>query len=228
MYSQVIELRSDRQILAGLLERDPRAIDAAWDRHRSAVFRVAHRILRDRATAEDVSQEVFCALWERPEQVDLSRGTLGAFLAKLTHFRAVDAVRNEDARRRREERVNLSHMRLSPGTDGDLVAEKVADADGGLAGAIRHALARLPERQRTAVELAYFAGYTYREVGAILSIPEGTAKSRLRAGLATLGRSLSTTAVSQGEPRALGPWVGDGGRRVTASARHLETSITAC
>jgi RNA polymerase sigma-70 factor (ECF subfamily) len=130
--------------------------------------------------------------------VDLSRGTLRAFLASLTRFRALDAFRSEHAQHRREERVAVSHIRLAEAAESDLVAETVvdADADRWRAGAVRNALAQLPERQRKAIELAYFAGHTYREVGVILSIPEGTAKARLRTGLATLGRSLRATAAA--------------------------------
>jgi len=202
MYSEVIDSRNDRQILQGLLDRDPRALHAACDEHRGAVFGVARRVLRDWSGAEDVSQEVFIALWEHPDRVDLSRGTLRVFLTKVARFRAVDLVRSEEARHRREERVSVSRLRLTQATDADLVAGTVIDVDTDRwsASALRHALSRLPEPQQKAVELAYFAGHTYREVGAILAIPEGTAKSRLRASLAALGRSLPA-AVAESDAR---------------------------
>jgi RNA polymerase sigma-70 factor (ECF subfamily) len=190
----VIETRGDGQIVAGLLDRDPRALDAAWNQYHRAVVFSARRILRDWSAAEDVGQEVFCALWERPDRVDLSRGTLRVFLTKSAHFRALDVVRSEHARGRREERVTVSQVPLA----ADLVEVTVIDVDTNRrrAGAVRYALDGLPKTQQKAIELAYFAGHSYREVGAILSIPEGTAKSRLRAGLAALGRSLPTALAS--------------------------------
>ena len=99
-----------------------------------------------------------------------------AYLGTLTHRRAVDLIRREEARRRREDK-----------TAAEPVAERRADDDA-LAGVasveVRNAVASLPPAQREAVELAYFQGHTYRQVAVALGIPEGTAKSRLRLALA--------------------------------------------
>ena len=189
MDNDVIETRSDGQIVAGLLDRDPRALDAAWNQYHRAVVVIARRILRDWSSAEDVGQEVFCALWERPDRGDLSRGTLRVFLTKSAQSRALDVVRREHARDRRQ-RVAVSQVPLA----ADLLEATVIDVDANrrLAGAVRYALDGLPKTQQNAIGLAYFAGHSYREVGALLAIPEGTAKSRLRGGLAALGAAFPT------------------------------------
>jgi RNA polymerase sigma factor (sigma-70 family) len=154
---------------------DDSALADLYDRYAGFVFGLAHRMLMNRQAAEDVTQEVFVALWENPTRFEPGRGTLRGFLGTVTHRRAVDIIRREDARRRRESRAPAD---AAPVQD---LAETAARTDA--SGRVRNALALLPEAQRRALELAYFQGHTYRQVAEALGIPEGTAKSRLRLGL---------------------------------------------
>ncbi|HZM29220.1 MAG TPA: sigma-70 family RNA polymerase sigma factor [Acidimicrobiales bacterium] len=154
---------------------DDAALADLYDRYAGFVYGLANRMLMNRQAAEDVTQEVFVALWENPARFEPGRGTLRGFLGTMTHRRAVDLIRREDARRRRESRAPAD---AAPAQD---LAETAARTD--TSGRVRNALALLPEAQRRALELAYFQGHTYRQVADVLGIPEGTAKSRLRLGL---------------------------------------------
>ena len=154
---------------------DDSALADLYDRYAGFVYGLANRMLMNRQAAEDVTQEVFVALWENPARFEPGRGTLRGFLGTMTHRRAVDLIRREDARRRRESRAPAD---AAPAQD---LAETAARTD--TSGRVRNALALLPEAQRRALELAYFQGHTYRQVADVLGIPEGTAKSRLRLGL---------------------------------------------
>jgi RNA polymerase sigma-70 factor (ECF subfamily) len=162
-----------------LVERLATGDDAAladlYDRYAGFVYGLAHRMLMNRQAAEDVTQEVFVALWENPTRFEPGRGTLRGFLGTMTHRRAVDLIRREDARRRRESRAPADAPQAQD------LAETAARTD--TSGRVRNALSLLPEAQRRALELAYFQGHTYRQVAEVLGIPEGTAKSRLRLGL---------------------------------------------
>jgi RNA polymerase sigma-70 factor (ECF subfamily) len=173
---------AERVLIERLSGGDETALAELYDRYAGLVYGLAVRTLVDRQAAEDITQEVFVSLWEHPERIESERGTLRGFLATFTHRRAVDAVRREEARRRRESRVARA--------DGDVpdVAESVLRSD--TAGKLRTALDVLPEAQRRALELAYFHGYTYRQVADLLGIPEGTAKSRLRLALTRIAEHL--------------------------------------
>lgn len=162
-------------VRARLIEGDPSALGDVYDQFSSLVYGLALRVIGDPRAAEDVSQDVFVWLWERPEAFDPSRGSLRSWIGTITHRRAVDHVRREAARRRRNER-EASQAVAVPDV-GELATALVT------AERVRSALDGLPDAQRKAIDLAYFEGQTYREVGETLGIPEGTAKSRLRLAL---------------------------------------------
>jgi RNA polymerase sigma-70 factor (ECF subfamily) len=170
----------DRELVARLAAGEPAALRDVYDRYVGLVFGLARRVLGDDTMAEDVTQEVFVSLWQRPERYDPTRGSLRSWLGLLAHRRAVDRVRAEVRRARGETKLDPEPSV----TASDEVDEELSRA--WLAGRIQAALAQLPDEQREAVVLAYYGGRTYRQVAAELAIPEGTAKSRLRLALAKL------------------------------------------
>lgn len=173
----------DRLLVDRLLAGDDRALASVIEEFGSLVRGVARRVLREDAAADDVMQDVFVWLWERPDRFDPDRGSLRAFLAVVARRRAIDWIRRHDADRRRADRVALE----APLVDDDLADDVSARDD---AARVRAAVATLPSDQREAVTLAFFGGLSYREVAVQLHIPEGTAKSRLRLALAKLSATL--------------------------------------
>jgi len=170
-----------------LVGRDHNALSDLYDQFGSYVFGLAARVIGDRHAAEDVTQEVFLSLWERPEAFEPARGRLRTFLGTLAHRRAVDVVRREEARRRRAARDAATTM---PIPDVGELAMAIVTAE-----QVRAEVNRLPADQRAAIELAYFGGRTYRQVAAELGIPEGTAKSRMRLGLGRIAQALEAQGV---------------------------------
>ena len=170
-----------------LVARDPSALSDLYDQFGSYVFGLAARVIGDRHAAEDVTQEVFLSLWERPDAFDPARGRLRTFLGTLAHRRAVDVVRREEARRRRAAREAAT---VVPVPDVGELAMAIVTAE-----QVRAEVNRLPREQREAIELAYFGGRTYRQVAEELGIPEGTAKSRMRLGLSRIAQALEAQGV---------------------------------
>ena len=165
-----------------LVARDPFVLSDLYDQFGSYVFGLAARVIGDRHAAEDVTQEVFMSIWERPEAFEPSRGRLRTFLGTLAHRRSVDVVRREEARRRRAAREAAT---VVPIPDVGELAMAIVTAE-----QVRAEVDRLPREQREAIELAYFGGRTYRQVAEELGIPEGTAKSRMRLGLGRIAQAL--------------------------------------
>jgi RNA polymerase sigma-70 factor, ECF subfamily len=174
----------DGALVAAIAARNEAAMAEAVRRHRTPVLAFARRLVGDSGRAEEISQDVFLRLWERSSHFDTQRGSLRAFLLAITHGRALDVIRSDVARQAREKRDAVTTSTTGPGVDSEVVARTVSDA-------VRHALGRLPENERRAVELAYLGGHSYRAVARMLDEPEGTVKGRIRSGLARLRAELA-------------------------------------
>lgn len=173
----------EHELRTRLISGEESALAELYDDFGAVVYRQALRVTGNRTVAEDITQEVFVYVWAHPSRFDPGRGDFRTWLGMLAHRRAVDWVRREVARRRRE----------VASADPDTVVGPAELAMTSLVhGLIRRAVEALPADQRSAVRLAYFEGHTYRHVATALGIPEGTAKSRLRLGLAALRRRLAT------------------------------------
>ncbi|MEJ2869603.1 sigma-70 family RNA polymerase sigma factor [Actinomycetospora sp. OC33-EN08] len=173
---------TDADLVARLASRDTGALDLLYARHGRAAYSLARRVCADETLAEDVVQEVFLVLWRDPERFDRTRGTVISWLLTLVHHKAVDAVRREATRRRHHVPTE------EPGTDA---GSAVPSADRAALGSViaehvRAALRHLPSEQRQALGLAYYGGYTQREVASITGVPIGTVKSRMFTGVAKL------------------------------------------
>ena len=165
--------------------RDPHGFEEAFAAHRPAMLATARGVLHDQAAAEDVVQDIFIQLWLGGSRYDPARGTLRSFLVMLARSRAVDRWRSRAVARTALER-SAQISALDPATDD--AADVVIRRDG--ARAAIDAVTRLPRPQQEAVLLAYGGGFSAREVADATGIPLGTAKSRLRLGLARARESM--------------------------------------
>ena len=158
---------------------DPIHFNRAYREHFPAMLTAADRVLRDRAAAEDVVQDVFMHLWRRPEIFDPSRGSLSSYLTMMARSRALDRWRSRSARDAAVER-SAHEARVERPVAED-AADPVIRRDGQRR--VLRALDGLPGDQREAVLLAFGGGLTAREIAAAADVPLGTAKSRVRLGL---------------------------------------------
>jgi RNA polymerase sigma-70 factor, ECF subfamily len=167
-------------LLTYVARGDQGAFERVYDEVSGPVYGLALRIVRDPAQSEEVAQEVLVEVWRTASRYEPGRGSAMAWVMTLAHRRAVDRVRSAQASAEREERVG----RAAAGTAYDEVAENVQirlERE-----QVRRCLSTLTETQRESVTLAYYAGYTYREVAQLLKVPLGTIKTRMRDGLIRL------------------------------------------
>lgn len=179
---------SDAVLVIAISRYDQQALAEAYRRHAGAVYALAQRLLAERAMAEEIVQEVFMRIWNRPEVFDPARGSLRSYLLAQCHGRAVDLLRSETSRRNREEKDARRTAQAGYDVEHEVVDLVVAER-------VRGALDGLQTSERRAIELAYLGGHTYREVAEMLDEPEGTVKSRIRSGLKKMRQSLQDVGV---------------------------------
>ena len=162
---------------------DPLTFSRVYDQHARGVYGAALRILGDPTRAQDVAQDVFLRVWRNPTRFDARRGELGSYLRLMARSRALDVYRESQAAGRARDRLEVV-----AGTEAQYDDDRppvVAERDEDRA-TLRTALRRLPESQREALVLAYWGGMTADEIARRSGVPLGTAKSRIRLGMAKL------------------------------------------
>jgi len=178
-------------LLAAAARGDQQAFAQLYDLTSARVYGMVLRVVRDRAQAAEVTQDVYLQVWSEAARFDPEAGAALAWLLMIAHRRAVDRVRAAQSTTRREDR----YVTAQTERPYDQVAEQAhANLD---AQRVRRMLEELTEVQRQALQLAYFGGYTHREVADLLHIPVGTAKTRIRDGLIRLR---DTLGVSDDQP----------------------------
>lgn len=179
------EGQDDRALVARVTEGDGGALEALYARYGRACYGLARRILVDEQLAQDAVQEVFLTVWRDASRFDAGRGAFSTWLLSMTHHKAVDSVRREENLRKRRTTEDALEVHESD-------APQVDDAVWSLLRRerVRQALQTLPDPQRQALTLAYFGGYTQREIAGLTSTPLGTVKTRMLAGMRRMKDSL--------------------------------------
>lgn len=148
------------------------------------VYRLALRVVRDPGMAEDIAQEALVEAWRKAPEFDVSRGSAKSWVLTIAHRRAVDRVRREQRQRQQMEAEAAVAEREAAPAEQDAVVER--DYAEFQSARVRTAVATLSDKQRAAVELAFYEGRTHVEVSEQLGIPLGTAKTRIRDALSKL------------------------------------------
>jgi RNA polymerase sigma-70 factor (ECF subfamily) len=173
---------NDGALIAAIRSGSQDAMAELYDRYSSVVYAVALRVLGDTGAAEDILQEVFLQLWGNPQAFDASRGNLAPWLAVIARNRAVDVLR----KRRPQTEIEETLVSVEPDMAGDADRARAAEK-------VRAVLKDMPQAQRSALEMAYFEGYSHSEIAEKTGEPLGTIKTRIRAGLMLLRRAVEAT-----------------------------------
>ena len=165
-----MDTMSDEALLEGIAYGNETALALLYQRYGGLTYSLAVRIVGDLHAAEDVVQESFLNIWRMAHSFNVRRGSAKTWLLSVVHHKAIDACRRRRGRLPDNANPDLIPLPL----EVEDVWEEVA------------ALSLIPEDQREAIEMAYFGGYTHREISELKQVPLGTVKGRIRIGMEKL------------------------------------------
>jgi RNA polymerase sigma-70 factor, ECF subfamily len=178
-------MRADPDLAAALVAGSQEALAELYDRYAPLAYGVALRVLGDPARAEDVVQEAFMKIWNSAASFDAQRGSLRTWLLTAVRNRSIDYLRGRAAHERQElelqPEIAESNPSFDPWRQVSLSLERSA---------VKEALNSIPVEQRQAVELAFFGGYSHREIADMTRVPLSTVKGRMRLALEKLSSYL--------------------------------------
>lgn len=172
-------------LLALVARGDEAAFTRLYDQLAGPVYGLVRRVVRNPAQSEEVAQEVLLEVWRMAARFDPAKGSAVTWVLTIAHRRAVDLVRSAVAAADREKRTSVP---LPPADQVAEAVEATLERE-----RVRRCLEGLTELQRESITLAYYGGYSYREVSALLGSTLGTIKTRIRDGLIRLRDCLGVT-----------------------------------
>jgi RNA polymerase sigma-70 factor (ECF subfamily) len=174
---------NDPALLMLVAQRDERALSELYDRYGRLVFSVAYTVIGDRQSAEEITLDVFMRVWEKVHTYRPDQAKVSTWVTRITRNRAIDALRREEVRPLKH---SIGWADVSPEPAAESKNPEIETHLALQQRQVREAMATLPEEQREVLALAYFKGYTHREIAQLLDQPLGTVKGRIRAGMKKL------------------------------------------
>jgi RNA polymerase sigma-70 factor (ECF subfamily) len=173
------ERLADEELMPLIADRDPEAFEVFYDRHGGAAYSLAYRIVGDRTTAEDVTQEAFLSIWRSGARFDRTRGSVRSWTLGIVRNRAIDSLRRNAGKAPKltfDDDSILEQEAAAELTDDEALRRQEAAE-------LRGALRELPSDQAKVIQLAYYGGFSHSEIAKMLGMPLGTVKGRMRLGL---------------------------------------------
>lgn len=178
---------NDKTLILLITRKQPDALSELYHRYNRLVFSLAMNSVGDRPLAEEITLDVFTRVWEKAETYRPGQSKVVTWLTSITRYRAIDVLRRRGSR---PEQHSISWARVSPQPAPSKNNPEKATELSILQQRVRAAVAQLPVEQREALALAFFKGYTHRQIAELLDQPLGTIKTRIRLAMQKLRRSL--------------------------------------
>jgi RNA polymerase sigma-70 factor (ECF subfamily) len=177
---------TDLSLLQRITARDTAAVAELYDRHGRLLFGLILRIVRDRAEAEEILQEVFVRVWTRAETYDVQLGGPLPWIVRVARNLAIDRLRTRQIRAA----IDAPGRVVSAELPSDIQSPESVVLAAERRDALADALAGLPAEQRQLIEAAFFEGYTHSELARRFGLPLGTVKTRIRTGMIAMRQGL--------------------------------------
>ncbi len=174
----ILSISIEDQIIRKLKEKDDESVALIFEYYSVALFNAINQILKNKMLSEDVLQEVLVKVWEKGDSYDSSKGSLYTWLMRVAKNAAIDKTRSKEFIRDGKSNSIENFVFNSGSVKEQKKAEQSDD--------VWETVDQLPENQRCLIDMAYFKGFTQKEISKELDIPLGTVKTRMRTALSTL------------------------------------------
>jgi len=174
---------SDRTLVQQIGAGDQKAFGILYERYTTLVFSLAVKIAGSHETAEDITLDVFTQIWKNAKKYHPEKGSVKGWIASLARYRSIDTLRRRKVRSDIN-RPQWSDVQLEKLPSNDNTGEALELAE--TRKKVSNAIAKLPEDQQEVLAMAYFKGYTHRQIAEVLNEPLGTIKTRIRLGIQKL------------------------------------------
>ncbi len=189
MKKEALHRLADEDLMTLVERKDATAFEVLYDRHGGAAYSLAHRIVGNPESAQDVSQEAFLSIWRSGAKFDPTRGSVRGWTLGVVRNRAIDALRRSAGKAPKLDLDDDAALETQPAsqlTDSEAIRRETSRK-------VRGALKLLPSEQSQVISMAYFGGFTHAEIAEMLSMPLGTVKGRMRLGLEKVRLHLAET-----------------------------------
>ena len=179
MRASKAERLADEELMPLIGEKNPDAFEVFYDRHGGVAYSLAYRIVGEKAAAEDVTQEAFISIWRSGARYDRARGSVRSWTLSIVRNRAIDMLRSRAGKAPKltfDDEAVLEQRPAEELTEEEAMQHETARE-------LRGAVGALPSEQAKVIELAYFGGFSQSEIAAMLGVPLGTVKGRMRLGM---------------------------------------------
>ena len=183
---------SDHTLIQQISAGDQKAFGLLYDRYKTLVFSLAVKIAGNHETAEDITLDVFTQIWEKADRYHSEKGSVKGWIASIARYRSIDTLRRRKVRSDIN-RPQWSDVQLEKLPSNDNTGEALELAEKWKM--VSNAIAILPEDQQEVLAMAYFKGYTHRQISDALNEPLGTIKTRIRLGLKKLRQLLKNEKI---------------------------------
>ena len=174
--------QSDAFLLTEIAKKETWALSVLYERYSARLYGLALKILKDESLAQDVVQDIFLKVWQNADKFEKSRGSAIAWLMILCRNRSIDKLRQ---REKSTKRSTVFNEELNIATSFFENPQETVEQNE-LQKTITNALSQLPQEQRTAIEMAFYQGFSQSEISDELKVPLGTIKTRIRLGMQKL------------------------------------------
>jgi RNA polymerase sigma-70 factor (ECF subfamily) len=174
---------NDETLIRLIVRKQPDAMNELYNRYNRLVFSLAFNVVGDQATAEEIALDVFIRIWEKANTYRADKAKVNTWLTSITRYHSIDILRRKGSR---PEQYNLRLDDVSPNAAPNSSNPEESTQLSMQRERVRSAVAQLPEEQQQALALAYFKGYTHRQIAKLLDQPLGTVKTRIRLAMRKL------------------------------------------